>query len=100
MTTLNTLSPEHKSRLWTPRLGFTNALGPFQTEVDQLTTGVYVREGPPLKEDITLATEGKQTADSNQNKTTRSLCLHFSYVVFRSRQLYLHDARILSKLLL
>ena len=32
--------------------------GPFQTTVDELTTGVLVRESDPLPEDITLSTEG------------------------------------------
>jgi hypothetical protein len=63
VTSLNSLSPHDISEIWTPRLGFTNALGPFQTEVDRLTTGVLIREGRPLKEDITLATEG--TASCN-----------------------------------
>ena len=31
----------------------------FQTKVDKLTLGVLVRENDPLKEDITLSTEGK-----------------------------------------
>ena len=58
LTALNILSSKHKSQIWTPQLTFTNALGPFQTEVDKLTSGVLIREAPPLKEDISLATEG------------------------------------------
>ena len=58
LTALNVLSSQHKKQIWTPQLTFTNALGPFQTEVDQLTSGVLVREGEPLAEDLSLATEG------------------------------------------
>ena len=58
LTALNILSSKHKSQIWTPQLTFTNALGPFQTEVDKLTSGVLIREAPPLTEDISLATEG------------------------------------------
>ena len=69
---------EDSLAIWIPKLGFTNALyvlnsfyknvpisdllnifrGPFQTTVDELTTGVLVRESDPLPEDITLSTEG------------------------------------------
>ena len=58
LTALNVLSSQHKKQIWTPQLTFTNALGPFQTEVDKLTSGVLVREGQPLAEDLSLATEG------------------------------------------
>ena len=58
VTTLNILSTSDKSEIWTPKLAFTNALGPFETEVDSLTTGVLIREGQALDEDITLETEG------------------------------------------
>ena len=59
ITFLNSLSNSDRDAIWTPRLGFTNALGPFQTVMDSLSTGVLVREGDPLREDITLSTEGK-----------------------------------------
>ena len=59
VTSLNVLDPNSKELIWYPRLGFTNALGPFQTKVDELTTGVLVREDNPLEEDVTLAIEGK-----------------------------------------
>ena len=58
ISTLNSLSLEDSEDIWTPKLGFTNARGPFQTTVDELTTGVLVRESDPLPEDITLSTEG------------------------------------------
>ena len=58
VTTLNILSAQDKAEIWAPQLAFTNALGPFQTEVDALTSGVLIREGPPLAEDIGLETEG------------------------------------------
>lgn len=58
VTSLNSLSYTDSEVIWSPRLGFTNALGPFQTVVDRLTSGVLVREDNPLPEDITLSTEG------------------------------------------
>lgn len=57
VTSLNSLSSNDQEQIWTPKLGFTNALGPFQTTVDDLTTGILVREANPLDEDITLSTE-------------------------------------------
>ena len=37
---------------------FANALGPFQTVVDILSSAVVVMEGNPLQEDITSPHEG------------------------------------------
>ena len=61
VTSLNVLDSADKGKIWFPKLGFTNALGPFQTEMDELTSGVLVREGDPIKEDVTLAIEGKSS---------------------------------------
>ena len=58
ITSLNTLSRTDRDAIWTPKLGFSNALGPFQTEMDELTSGVLIREGNPKREDVTLAIEG------------------------------------------
>ena len=58
VTSLNVLDSADKGKIWYPKLGFTNALGPFQTEMDELTAGVLIREGDPLLEDVTLAIEG------------------------------------------
>ena len=58
VTTLNGLSEMDRDALWTPKLNFINALGPFQTVEDDLTAGVLIRQGRPLPEDITLETEG------------------------------------------
>ena len=58
MTILNSLSENDMHSIWTPRLGFTNALGPFQTTVDNLASGVLVREDNPLDEDYSLYNEG------------------------------------------
>ena len=44
--------------IWTPRLAFTNALGPVQTLVDELSEGLLRREGNPLPEDPYQPTEG------------------------------------------
>ena len=58
VTSLNVLDSADKGKIWYPKLGFTNALGPFQTQMDDLTSGVLIREGDPIKEDVTLAIEG------------------------------------------
>ena len=59
MTSLNVLNSVDRGLIWYPKLGFTNALGPFQTKVDELSTGVLIREDDlPMKEDVTLAIEG------------------------------------------
>ena len=55
---MNVLDSMDKGKIWYPKLGFTNALGPFQTQMDDLTSGVLIREGDPIKEDVTLAIEG------------------------------------------
>ena len=52
------MSESDQSVIWTPRLAFVNALGPYQTTVDALTTGVLIREDEPLDEDYTLSIEG------------------------------------------
>ena len=61
VTSLNVLDSSDRDLIWYPRLGFTNALGPVQTQVDDLTIGMLVREDSPLAEDITLAIEGYNT---------------------------------------
>ena len=59
MTSLNVLNSVDRGLIWYPKLGFTNALGPFQTKVDELSTGVLIREDErPMEEDVTLAIEG------------------------------------------
>ena len=58
VTSLNALSLHDKESIWTPRLAFTNALGPRQTKMDSLSSGLLIRHGNPLAEDISLSTEG------------------------------------------
>ena len=58
VTSLNSLSKLGRDSIWTPRLAFTNALGPVQTLVDELTEGLLHREGNPLSEDVYQSTEG------------------------------------------
>ncbi len=36
VTSLNSLSMDNLKNIWTPRLAFTNALGPFQTQVSNV----------------------------------------------------------------
>ena len=59
-TMLNALSDEGKNSIWTPSLTFPNALGPFQTIIDSLSSAVVLMEGNPLLEDVTSAHEGKK----------------------------------------
>ena len=63
ISSLNSLDESDRSVIWVPKLGFVNALGPFQTVVDDLVTGVLIREDEkPLKEDISLPIEGGRHA--------------------------------------
>eukprot|EP00094_Tigriopus_californicus_P006421 TCALIF_06184-PA protein Name:"Similar to GLRB Glycine receptor subunit beta (Homo sapiens)" AED:0.20 eAED:0.20 QI:0/1/0.66/1/1/1/6/0/430 len=57
ITLLNSLNEVDQNSIWTPRLAFVNALGPYQTVVDEKTAGVLVREDDPLDEDVTLPIE-------------------------------------------
>ena len=59
ITTLNGLSEVDREALWTPRLDFINALGPIQVVMDDLSSGVLIRQSDPIPEDITLETEGR-----------------------------------------
>ena len=58
ITSLNSLNEQDRGEIWTPMLAFVNALGPHQTQVDDKTTGVLIREDDPLPEDLTQSTEG------------------------------------------
>ena len=59
ISSLNSMNEKDRSVIWVPKLGFVNALGPFQTVVDDLVTGLLVREDEaPLSEDISLPIEG------------------------------------------
>lgn len=58
ITSLNSLDSKDREQIWTPSLGFVNALGPYQTQVDEKTTGALIREDDPLPEDLSLSTEG------------------------------------------
>ena len=68
VTILNSLDPSDRDNIWVPKLAFTNAHGPYQTEVDDLTTGVLIREGLPLKEDYTNAIEGQISSNSSDDR--------------------------------
>jgi hypothetical protein len=52
----NVLQQDEKLKLWSPELSFTNALGPYQTLVDDTTAGRVVRqwEGVPNALDADL----------------------------------------------
>ncbi len=58
ITALNALSENDQDCLWVPSLSFVNALGPYQTIVDDKTTGVLIREDEPLMERLERAVEG------------------------------------------
>ncbi|CAB4061993.1 unnamed protein product [Lepeophtheirus salmonis] len=51
IASLNSLSEKEVEKLWTPKIAFTNALGPFQTEVDKLSVCTLIREDNPRIED-------------------------------------------------
>jgi hypothetical protein len=54
------LNENDRSSIWVPKLSFENALGPFQTKVDDLVSGVLVREDEAsLPEDISKSIEGE-----------------------------------------
>ena len=53
------LSKLERESIWVPEIGFTNALGPVATV--GAPSGILIRQGNPLKEDISLANEGKGT---------------------------------------
>ena len=57
-TILNSLSLKDLDSIWVPKLGFTNALGPYQTIVDNVAHSVLIREDDPLPEDYSLYNEG------------------------------------------
>ena len=67
MTILNSINEDDMNNIWTPDLGFTNALGPFQTKVDELTHGVLVKESNPLDEDLSLYNEAMLFAGANNS---------------------------------
>ena len=47
-----------REKIWVPKLGFTNALGPYQTLIDEFTNGLLIREANPMREDEKAAIEG------------------------------------------
>ena len=53
----NRISQKNLEKMWQPKLVFKNSLG--QQNPIGSTSGTLIRDGSPLKEDITLATEGK-----------------------------------------
>ena len=59
ITYVNKLGLPDLEAIWTPRLVFLNALGPYQTVIDDLSSGLVSCEGMSLPEDISLSTEGK-----------------------------------------
>lgn len=62
ITRLNSLDEFDRSNIWVPKLNFVNALGLFQTVVDDLASGVLVREDTaPLPEDMSLSNEGERS---------------------------------------
>jgi hypothetical protein len=43
--------------LWSPELSFTNALGPFQTLVDETTAGRVIRQGVGIPKGLDVESE-------------------------------------------
>ncbi len=69
------MSEKDQGTIWVPRLAFVNALGPYQTTVDDLTTGVLIREDDPLAEDYSMAIEG--WLGTHTEKVLRFLGVYF-----------------------
>ena len=79
ISSLNSMNENDRSVIWVPKLGFVNALGPFQTVVDDLVTGLLVREDEaPLREDISLPIEGGYTSIVKIRIESNPLTLLFS----------------------
>ena len=55
----NQISHKNFEKMWQPKLVFKNALG--QKSPIGSASGILIREGSPLDEDISLATEGKHS---------------------------------------
>ena len=57
---LNGVNTGELLTLWTPELQFLNALGPFQTIVDDLNVCTILYESEPTYDDITESVECKK----------------------------------------
>ena len=53
--------------MWVPHLQFTNALGPFQTSVDELSVATINLEKPPTYDDIASSNECKPNTDEGHS---------------------------------
>ncbi len=56
---LNRVGEGDLDGLWVPRLSFVNALGPYLTIFDELSSVMLVKETAPLEEDFSSAKEGE-----------------------------------------
>ena len=56
---LNGVQTSSLQRLWTPQLAFINALGPYQTVVDDISVCTIVLEKTPSFNDLTQSLECK-----------------------------------------
>ena len=80
VTYLNALTKEDKNSIWVPTLSFLNALGPYSTVVDESTSGVLVRLGKPLPEDISLTQEGMYLVCM--------VCIFFAFSFFAKNEIF------------
>ena len=96
------MNDNDRSVIWVPKLGFVNALGPFQTVVDDLVTGLLIREDEtPLSEDISLPIEGEINFIQNINfSITAHLYCRLSNVVFWEDEFNPDDQRVLPRIFL
>ena len=79
ISSLNSMNDNDRSVIWVPKLGFVNALGPFQTVVDDLVTGLLIREDEtPLSEEISLPIEG--TREVNFIYSSRRIHLNKAFI--------------------
>ena len=62
----NVINEEDLKRLWMPVLSFSNALGPFQTKLDEQTFGTIMATGNSTLKSKLVDTEGKMYSGADQ----------------------------------
>ena len=79
---LNGVQTSSLRKLWTPQLAFINALGPYQTLVDDISVCTIVLEKTPTFNDLTQSLECKKYDNDTCNILLSRLwvqCLHQCY---------------------
>ena len=73
---LNGVQTSSLRKLWTPQLAFINALGPYQTLVDDISVCTIVLEKTPTFNDLTQSLECKKC---NNDTCNISCCLDYGF---------------------